>query len=270
MPSNFTPLESNTSENILFKLDDSENYQKPSKWRYFFFILGIFQTVGIVLFISILLWLDKLVKMGYSGTEYIGIILSVTIVPALTIISLINLIGLPIYMRKNKLYGKNLIVSIVLLIISSLLILWLAYSSYKAMKLTKELNQKTEQMKQENKQKQQEFEAVNANPEITKKEAIQLLKSCKLKGLYYTNQTDKSNPANGGWGELSSTGVVLTKINGQPFRISIADKLVSELVPIAREAQKTCDRLQFWHDGRYEQYKDGKWYFKNEVVNSMQ
>lgn len=124
--------------------------------------------------------------------------------------------------------------------------------------------------KKKSEQRRQEFAAANAKPEITKEEAIQLLKTCKLKGFYYTNQTDKSDPANGGWGELSSTGVVLTKVDGQPYRISIADKLIPELVPIAREAQKTCANPQFWHDGTYEQYKDGKWYFKGEVVNSTQ
>lgn len=68
--------------------------------------------------------------------------------------------------------------------------------------------------------------------------------------------------------EASATGVVLVKIDGEPYRISIADRLVPELVPIAREAQKSCASPQFWHDGTYEQYKDGKWYFKGEAINA--
>lgn len=44
--------------------------------------------------------------------------------------------------------------------------------------------------------------------------------------------------------------------------------MLDELVPIAREAQKTCIDLQFWHDGAYEQYRDGKWYFRGEVINT--
>jgi hypothetical protein len=60
---------------------------------------------------------------------------------------------------------------------------------------------------------------------------------------------------------------VLTKVDGQPYRISIADRLIPELVPIAREAQKTCVNPQFWHDGNYEQYHDGHWYFNGQVAN---
>ncbi len=129
-----------------------------------------------------------------------------------------------------------------------------AYSVYQLRVLApNHINQLSQQSRIKNDAAQLQFKADNANPEITKEEAIQLLKTCQLKGFYYTNQTDKSDPSNGGWGELSSTGVVLTKIDGKPYRISIADKLVNELVPIARQAQKTCNGSpQFWHNGNYE------------------
>ena len=42
--------------------------------------------------------------------------------------------------------------------------------------------------------------------------------------------------------------------------------MLDELVPVVREAQKTYTDLQFWHDDAYEQYGDGKWYFKSEVM----
>lgn len=241
--------------------------KKPSKWRYFFMILGILQAAGVALFFLVMLWASQQAKAGVSGTEFIALILFVTVVPAVAIISLINLIGLPIYMRKSKPHGKGLVLNIVSLVISTLLVLYGAYNVYGLYFYPKKLS---EESRQKFEQQDREFAAANAKPEITKEEAIQLLKSCKLKGFYYTNQTDKSDPANGGWGELSSTGVVLTKVDGQPYRISIADKLIPELVPIAREAQKTCGGPQFWHDGTYEQFKDGKWYFKGEVVNSTQ
>lgn len=241
--------------------------QKPSKWRYFFIVIGILQAAGVALFLLVMLWAAQQAKSGVSGTEFIALILFVTVVPVVAVISLINLIGLPIYMRKQKLHGKRLIFAIISLAISALLVLYGAYNVYGLTVYPKKLS---EESRQKSEQRQQEFAAANAKPEITKEEAIQLLKTCKLKGFYYTNQTDKSDPANGGWGELSSTGVVLTKVDGQPYRISIADKLIPELVPIAREAQKTCGGPQFWHDGTYEQYKDGRWYFKGEVVNSTQ
>lgn len=246
---------------------DQLSDQKPSKWRYFFMVLGILQAAGVALFLLVMLWAASQAKAGASGTEFIALILFVTVVPAVAVISVINLIGLPIYMRKHKPHGKGLIFCIISLVISVLLALYGAYSVYGLTVYPKKLS---EESRQKSEQRQQEFAAANAKPEITKEEAIELLKTCKLKGFYYTNQTDKSDPANGGWGELSSTGVVLTKVDGQPYRISIADKLIPELLPIAREAQKTCGGPQFWHDGTYEQYKDGKWYFKGEVVNSSQ
>lgn len=247
--------------------NEQSSVRKPSKWRYFFITLGILQALGITLFLVVMFWAVRQAKTGVSGTEFIALFLFVTVVPAVAIISLINLIGLPIYLVKHKPNGKGLFFSIVTLVISVLLFLYGAYSFYG---LTVYPRKKSEESRQKNIQEQKEFAEANANPEITKDEAIVLLKACKLKGFYYTNQTDKSDPANGGWGELSSTGVVLTKVDGQPYRISIADRLISELVPIAREAQKTCRGPQFWHDGTYEQYKDGKWYFKGEVVNSTQ
>lgn len=241
--------------------------QKPSKWRYLFIVIGILQAAGIALFLLVILWAGQQAAAGASGTEFIALILFVTVVPAVAAISLINLIGLPIYIVKQKPRGKRLAITILSLAISALLLLYGAYSVYGLTFYPKKLS---EESRQRTEQSQQEFAADNAKPEITKEEAIELLKTCKLKGFYYTNQTDKSDPADGGWGELSTTGVVLTKSDGQPHRISIADRLIPELVPIAREAQKTCGSPQFWHDGTYEQYEDGKWYFKGEVVSGTQ
>lgn len=239
----------------------------PSKWRYVFIVNGALQAVGVTLFLLVMLWASQQAKAGASGTEFIALILLVTIVPALAILSLISLIGLPIYMRKHRLRGKQLILSVLSLLISAALVLYGLYAIYGLTFYSSKLQKQSIQRAQE---ADRQFEADNAKPEITKEEAIQLLQSCKLKGLYYTEQTDKRHPAQGGWGELSTTGVVLTKIDGEPYRISIADRLIPELVPIAREAQKTCRGLQFWHDGTYETSIDGKWYFNGEVVNQMQ
>lgn len=121
--------------------------------------------------------------------------------------------------------------------------------------------------------------ANNTKPEITKEEAIELLKTCKVSYFRYTYQyeplyipttyDDIQLPAP----KASSTGVVLVKDEYGPDTISIADELIPELVPIAREAQKTCavnggySTLRLTHDGGSEVYKEGKWYFKGEVVN---
>lgn len=243
--------------------------KKPSKWRYFFIILGILQALGVSIFFLIIMWAAQQSKAGVSGTEFIALILFVTLVPAVGILAFINLIGLPIYIAKHRPHGKGLVFSILSLVISVILALYGAYSVYQMQAIPKRYS---EQSRQKDEQREQEFAAANAKPEITKEEAIQLLKTCKLKGFYYTNQNKAEDHGSLKFpsAETSSTGIVLVKADGEPYRISIADKLIPELVPIAREAQKTCVNPQFWHDGTYEQYKDGKWYFKNEVVNSTQ
>ena len=268
------PVEVNQSTNTTLSSPVSSNqfnqYQdnKPSKWRYFFVVLGILQALGVAVFFLIMFWAIQQAKAGVSGTEFIGLILFVTLVPAVGIIALINLIGLPIYMRKFKPRGKGLVLAVVSLVISVILFLYGAYSVYQLrVAVPRQIDELSEQSRKDSEQREQEFAADNANPEITKEEAIKLLQSCKLKGFYYTKEADKehgTSPA------TSATGVVLTKIDGEPYRISIADRLIDELVPIAREAQKTCGGPQFWHDGRYEQFKDGSWYFKGEVVNNTQ
>lgn len=268
------PVEVNQSTNTTLSSPVSSSqfnqYQdnKPSKWRYFFVVLGVLQALGVAVFFLIMFWAIQQAKAGVSGTEFIDLILFVTRVPAVGIIALINLIGLPIYMRKFKPHGKGLVLAVISLVISVILFLYGAYSVYQLrVVVPRQIDELSEQSRKDSEQREQEFAADNANPEITKEEAITLLQSCKLKGFYYTKEAEKehgTSPA------TSANGVVLTKIDGEPYRISIADRLVDELVPIAREAQKTCGGPQFWHDGSYEQFKDGSWYFKGEVVNNTQ
>ena len=242
--------------------------QKLSKWRYFFIVLGILQANGAGVFFLIMIWATQQAKAGVSGTEFIGLIIYVTLVPAVGLIAFINLVGLPLYMRRHKPHGKGLVLSILSLAVSVILALYGAYSVYQFLfAAPKQIKQLSQQSEQKFHAQQQQFNSDNAKPEITKDEAIQLLQSCQLSGFYYTKQTDKSDPSNGGWGELSTTGVVLTKVHGNPYRISIADRLIPELVPIARSAQKTCGKPQFWHDGDYEQFQNGHWTFNGQVVN---
>jgi hypothetical protein len=232
--------------------------KKPSKWRYFFIFLGAVQLLGVALFLLIITQAIQDANAGVSGTEFIALILYVTLVPVIGIVAFINLIGLPIYLVKNRPSSKGLIYSVLSIIFSLILTLYGAYNFYELrIALPAQEKKHSEIYKKESEARDKQFAEDNAKPEITKEEAISLLKNCKLKGFYYTHQTSKDN---GGWGELSSTGVVLTKIDGMPYRISIADRLIPDLVPIAREAQKTCGGPQFWHNGSYEQKQpDGTW-----------
>ena len=236
---------------------------KQSKWERFFSILGATLLLGIAIYILIMLRVA-----GKTGSEFVALGLFITLVPALGAISLVNIVGLPIYLRRYRPVGKKLVLSVLLLILSIPIALYGLFIVYElAIVMPKESKERQSQMLKQAEQDRQKFAADNAKPEITKDEAIELLNTCQLKGFYYTDQTDEDR-VGGTWGELSSTGIVLTKIDGKPHRISIADRLIAELVPIARAAQRKCGGPQFWHDGTYEQYKDGKWYFNNSVVNS--
>lgn len=239
-----TPISSSQYEQI--------SDQKPPKWRYFFIILGILQAIGVGIFFLVITWAIQQAKAGVSGTEFTGLIVNVTLVPAVGLVAFVNLIGLPMYMLRHKPHGKGLALSVLSLSISVMLVIYGAYSVYQfRVAIPKHVEQLSRQTEQKIQAKQQQFSADNAKPEITKDDAIALLNACQLKGLYYTNQT--SPKEDGNWAESSTTGVVLTKIDGQPYRISIADRLVPELVPIARQAQEACGgQPQFWHDGHYE------------------
>lgn len=251
-------------------LEQKSSTGRFSKWRYFFIFIGVLQAAGIGLFLFVMFWATMLAKGGASGTEFIALILFITVVPLVGIISLINLVGLPIYMWKYKPLGKRRVFAILSLVISALLVLYGAYNVVYGLYIYP--NKLDERGKQASEQRAKEFASANTKPEITKDEAIGLLQSCQLKGFYYTNQTKSEEhekmqfPA----AETSSTGVVLVKVEGKPYRISIADRLIPELVPIAREAQKTCGSPQFWHDGSHEHFSDGKWYFKGQLVNDPQ
>jgi len=197
-------------------------------------------------------WAIQQAEAGVPGTEFIGMIVFVTLVPAVGLIAFINLIGLPLYMRRHRPQGKGLVLSILSLLVSIILALYGAYSVYQFyVAAPKHINELSQKSQEKFAAELQQFAASNAKPEITKDDAIALLNSCQLRGFYYTNQTSPKEEGN--WAESSTTGVVLTKIDGKPYRISIADRLIPELVPIARQAQKTCGgQPQFWHDGHYE------------------
>ncbi|MFZ1301707.1 MAG: hypothetical protein WAQ27_04025 [Candidatus Microsaccharimonas sp.] len=236
--------------------------KKPSKWRYVFVALACIQVLGVGVFL-----VSLILSSGLVGS-IINIMLLLALIPILLATALLNAVGLPIYIAKCKPKGAWFASSIVSLVISAMII---AYGGYIGFQLFVASPMQIRQLSEESRQKiieqDKKYAEENAEPEITKERAISLLKDCKLKGFYYTQETEEEHnttPA------TSSTGIVLTVVDGEPYRINIADRLIGELVPIAREAQKTCADPQFWHDGQYEQYKDGKWYFNNEVVNSLQ
>ncbi len=113
--------------------------------------------------------------------------------------------------------------------------------------------------------------------EVTVEKATELLNSCKIYSLKYSNQEGS------GWEktpETTSSGILTYDeytYYGEPSSSSwdnergkyimyVADRKVGTIVPIARQAQKTCF-IQFHHDTIDEQMKDGQWYFRGSLVN---
>jgi len=224
---------------------------KPSKWRYVFIILVLLQVAGIAGFISILQGAFEVAESGASGSEFIGLI-AFALAPFLGLLAFVTLVGLIIFTIKRRPRSiVGWVFAIAAILLSFVVSSCGAYILYQfRVAAPSQAHQEQQRRGEEYKKQADEFAQDNAKPEITKEEAISLLQTCQLSGFYYTKQTDRDG---GNWGELSTTGVVLTKIDGRPFRISIADKLIPELVPIAREAQKHCGGApQFWHDGSYE------------------
>lgn len=228
----------------------SATQPKPSKWRYVFVVLGVLQILGLMLIALAWIWALQQANAGVYEAGFINLFIFAVCVPCAGVLALVNIVGLSIYLFKQKPQGKGLVLGIVSLMISLSLVIGAATIVYLLQTSANEYQASSDRLQQRLADEEKRFQADNAKPEITKEEAVQLLQSCQLRGFYYTSQTSKDN---GEWGDLSSTGVVLTRINGQPNRISIADRLIPELVPVAREAQKMCNgQPQFWHDGLYE------------------
>lgn len=175
-------------------------------------------------------------------------------VPAIGVAALLNVASITIGLATRKAEKKRKIFNITVLALSvppAIIGTYFLVQFYVIAPNDTSQNNSTSQQQPSNTALQRTGE------EIPKDRAIALVQSCQIRGLYYTKQTTTGN---GGWGEEATTGVVLTEVKGAPYRISIADRHIDELVPIAREAQKTCPDLQLWHDGKYEQRQaDGTW-----------
>jgi hypothetical protein len=241
--------------------------QHNSSWPNKLVTLLIIQVLGIGFLLYSILGALFPFLMQPASQMFSGLTFYFLVFPALLIAAIINVVMLLFYLTKQKPRGKNAALSTVSFLISLAILAVTVYYVYGATIYPRQLSERSSE---KSAQLDREFAAMNAKPEITKDEAIELLETCKLKGFYYTAQNEPKGSRDGGWGESSSTGVVLTKVDNEPYRISIADRLIPELVPVAREAQNNCGGPQFWHDGSYEQFKDGAWYFGDTVAYTPQ
>ena len=245
------------------QLVQDDNLKKSRQYRNII-ILSIAQLISVGLFVLILFSLA-----GVTGGEFVAIFLYITLVPFLVGASLMNLVFVPMALKKYKPRGKVLFLFIVSLVISVAIFIYGALIVSNVVLGFRKVENMSRQDKKDDEARRLQNIEDNKKPEISKEEAVSLINSCQIKVFNYTNQTKPL--ANDGFtipaAESTTSGIVITRYDGSPSNMFIADRHIAEMVPVAREAQLKCGKPQFWHDGNYEQYKDGKWYFKNEVVN---
>lgn len=185
----------------------------------------------------------------------------------LSVFSTVNLIILPFLLAKRLLHGVYILLGILLLVIS-----FLAFAG--GIYYVAHVRSTTNQGAAEDKELSEYYNQMLANKfsEVTVEQATQLINDCRVTGLYYRLDTTADV-------EGSSTGILISKASGLQddiatstqdytgkYRMNLADGVVDTIVPIARSAQSTC-YIQFGHDGMREYYKDGKWYFRGQVMN---
>lgn len=224
---------------------------KPSKFYFAFLIVNILFGLFLIIFLSLIKRIVQPSKADLSAAEFAGLSVFAVLVPVVVYILLIYFIAYPIYDIKLRPSAKEVILIILSLTIPLAMLAYQSHDSYqRILDATKSVDEIAERSRQKLEEDQLELAAKNADAEITIERAINLLKGCEIKELHYSNQIFKHS---GRWGESSTTGIVLTKTDNLTYKISIADRLIGELVPIARSAQETCAGLQLWHDGKYEQ-----------------
>lgn len=212
-------------------------------WRVGFILLALANIFTIVLPTAFLFRLVSLANQGVSGTEYGALVIApVLMVGFFVAIANVVLVGGYLWKMQPSLLSR--IVGYPVVVLSVVIVAGSVYSVVDGNRDARERAAKLEE-RRDAAQQVVEFS------DIAVRRAEQLLRTCDLRGFYFTRQT---RPALGNGGELSPTGVVLTTIDGDPHRISIADRWIDRLVPVARDAQDECGpgRPQFWHHGSYE------------------
>lgn len=209
---------------------ESKPPQAQSRWRLFLIIIGAIQVACTVVF-SLTLPLFWIISP----------VIYVMAPSALALLALVNFVSLLIYMLRYRPDWKELVLCFISFVVSIVLVAFVAYPEYQSrVDLQKVFSDSSLDVQL----------PVKTQSEITKDEAATLIKGCRVGTFDYTDQTSK---ADGDWAELSTTGVVVSKLDSNPYKMSIADRFVSELVPMAKEAQKKCGgRVAFCHDGRCE------------------
>ncbi|MBP6880842.1 hypothetical protein KBC31_04415 [Candidatus Saccharibacteria bacterium] len=229
---------------------------KKSKLHNFVSFSCTVQTISIatILAVDLLIFLITLSSGSSTGSEFLGLQYLIPAAFGIFVSSLINLFIIPLYILRNKPQGKRLVYVCLYLLVSIIVFAVPLYGLFQSNNYTPPDYEKNysesadERTVEDNDDK---IEPKDEYSEISKENVVELLETCQVGEFFYTNQT---NIYNHNRGELSSTGAVLVEQKDVPTRISIADRLIPELLPVAREAQKNCDELVIYRDNTQEKF----------------
>lgn len=231
-----------------FKSSTATQSRRPlgRGWK-IYIIVSAGGTISIVTFLILfMLQLMALARSGASGTE----IMAITMAPLVLVafgLAIINAVIYPFLLLRRSMTRKW---RAALIILSIPMILFALYSVYDIASTTYRAVEYSKVQEQEMKL-QQERDAIREKEliprAISPEETVRLLQDCKVFGFYYTAQDHDETNA-----EASSTGILSVNLGDGSYRIHIAERQETTLVPAAQEATAKCDGWpQFWHDNTY-------------------
>lgn len=230
---------------------------------------GDHKLLKIWLVVSLVILILNTGLLALTLIPFAGVYIAIGAAPILLATGVLGLINIFVTSRslsKNYVSGGLRKVATTVLVLSVLAVLGGASSPFILATQHKE-NAKTKQVQNETNSKYSE---------VTVEKATELLNSCQVYQLSYSNGKGsdwEKSP------ETSTTGILIynepTKYGapsptgsgyvGGTYIMYPADRMVSTIVPIARQAQSKCG-IQFYHDDTSETWKDGHWYFKGTLV----
>lgn len=196
---------------------------------------------------------------------FAGVYVAIGAAPILLATGLLGLLNLLVVSRSlsKKYFTDNFRkVQMILLTLSAIAVLG-GMSSPFTLAIEHKENTKTQKIREKEK---------NAQSEASVERATQLLNSCEVYQVRYDNPGETL-------ADITSTGILLyeaptkygapsptgTGWTGGTYTMYVTSKATTTVLPIARQAQHTCG-IQFSHDGTDEQWKDGHWYFRDNLV----
>jgi len=229
----------------LVETPETELVQEPSvkrplsPWSVVFMFLGVLLFVVVMAFI----WLIATGGKGIYDPSGGWIILAfmITALPAVGVVALINLVGLPFYLFKHKPSSLGRVFVILSILMSLAIVVYTGNFYYQWYAVRAQYAQESKDREAQELADTQQYVKDHAKDEITKEKAINLLKTCQVDEFNYGDQTSTYR---GKWAELSTSGIVATDegyyTDPVLYNLSVADRYVSELLPLAQAAEKTC------------------------------